>query len=79
MATLAEPRVGFDGLSPVKIAERDDGHANFVNEPGKLRDRVPMGRAGTTEDVLRAVFFFTSPTADFVTGQVLGVAGGWML
>jgi 3-oxoacyl-[acyl-carrier protein] reductase len=40
---------------------------------------VPMGRAGTTEDVLRAVFFFTSPTADFVTGQVLGVAGGWML
>lgn len=45
----------------------------------RLADRVPVGRAGGPEDVSRAVFFFASPAADFVTGQVLAVAGGWQL
>ncbi|MBI3932455.1 MAG: SDR family oxidoreductase [Acidobacteria bacterium] len=42
-------------------------------------DRVPVGRSGAPEDVVRAVLFFASPAADFVTGQVLAVAGGWRL
>jgi NAD(P)-dependent dehydrogenase (short-subunit alcohol dehydrogenase family) len=42
-------------------------------------DRIPVGRPGCTEDVVRAVFFFCSPAADFLTGQVLAVAGGWHL
>jgi 3-oxoacyl-[acyl-carrier protein] reductase len=74
---LEEARHGItvNVVSPGVLADPGDGE----EIPGKLRDRVPMGRAGTTDDVMRAVFFFTSPTADFVTGQVLGVAGGWML
>jgi 3-oxoacyl-[acyl-carrier protein] reductase len=43
------------------------------------RDRIPVGRTGCTDDVVRAVFFFCSPAADFLTGQVLAVAGGWHL
>jgi 3-oxoacyl-[acyl-carrier protein] reductase len=43
---------------------------------GGLGDRVPVGRSGRAEDVARAVLFFASPAADFVTGQVLAVAGG---
>jgi 3-oxoacyl-[acyl-carrier protein] reductase len=42
-------------------------------------DRIPVGRTGCTDDVVRAVFFFCSPAADFLTGQVLAVAGGWHL
>jgi NAD(P)-dependent dehydrogenase (short-subunit alcohol dehydrogenase family) len=42
-----------------------------------LVERVPVGRAGLHDDVARAVFFFASPAADFLTGQVLDVAGGW--
>lgn len=44
-----------------------------------LGERVPAGRAGSAEEVARAVLFFASPAADFVTGQVLAVAGGWLL
>ena len=38
--------------------------------------RIPVGRAGTPEDVAAAVEFFCSPDAGFVTGQVLEVHGG---
>jgi 3-oxoacyl-[acyl-carrier protein] reductase len=44
-----------------------------------LAERVPVGRAGAPEDVARAVLFFASPAAGFVTGQVLAVSGGWLL
>jgi 3-oxoacyl-[acyl-carrier protein] reductase len=43
---------------------------------GSLAERVPVGHAGRLEDVVRAVMFFASPAAHFVTGQVLAVAGG---
>lgn len=75
---LEEARHGItvNVVSPGVLADEGDGEAAL---PSQLSDRVPIGRAGTAEDVLRGVFFFTSPNADFVTGQVLGVAGGWML
>ncbi|WP_028066435.1 SDR family oxidoreductase [Solirubrobacter soli] len=38
--------------------------------------RIPLGRAGTPEDVAEAVAFFCSPRAGYITGQVLEVAGG---
>jgi 3-oxoacyl-[acyl-carrier protein] reductase len=75
---LEEARYGVtvNVVSPGVMEDEGDGEDGI---PGKLRDRVPIGRAATAEDVLRAVFFFTSPAADFLTGQVLAVAGGWML
>ncbi|HVC02525.1 MAG TPA: SDR family oxidoreductase [Steroidobacteraceae bacterium] len=37
---------------------------------------LPVGRVGTPRDVARAVWFFASPEASFVTGQTLYVCGG---
>jgi len=41
-----------------------------------LAEAVPVRRLGEADDVARAVSFFTSPEAGFVTGQVLYVCGG---
>ena len=41
--------------------------------------RVPVGRIGRPGDVSRAVLFFLSDQADFVTGQTLFVCGGTSL
>ncbi len=38
-----------------------------------------VGRPGTGSDVAAAVLFLVSPDADFVSGDVIGVTGGWLL
>jgi len=49
-------------------------------EAARLRDaRFPAGRPPSTDDISAAVGFFASEEASFITGQVLNVAGGWML
>ena len=37
---------------------------------------IPLGRAGTEEDVAHAVAFLASPQASYITGHVLDVNGG---
>lgn len=43
----------------------------------QLADETPLGRIGTPSDVARAASFLASENADFITGQVLGVDGGF--
>ena len=53
--------------------------ATFDDE--KLREdllsRIPLGRVGKPEDVVGAVVYLASPSADLVTGSTLLVDGGW--
>ncbi len=45
----------------------------------QLAQETPLGRLGTPEDVARAVAFLAGDEADFITGQVLTVDGGFIL
>ena len=40
---------------------------------------TPLGRSGTPDDIARAVAFFVSDDAAFITGQVLSVDGGFVM
>ena len=47
-----------------------------------LRDlavQTPLGRLGTPEDISHAVAFLASDKASFITGQVLGADGGFIV
>jgi NAD(P)-dependent dehydrogenase (short-subunit alcohol dehydrogenase family) len=59
----------WDALMP-KGPERD---AFLV---AMAKQEVPLGRMGTAEDIAGAALFLTSALSDFMTGQVLHVAGG---
>jgi 3-oxoacyl-[acyl-carrier protein] reductase len=46
----------------------------------RLLDSIALGRLGTPEEIARAVLFFVSDDAAYVTGQTISVDGGhWML
>jgi 3-oxoacyl-[acyl-carrier protein] reductase len=63
-------------VNPSNIDEKE----LTLGEARRIRDaRFPIGRPPTTEDVAAAVKFFASEEADYITGQVLNVSGGWML
>ncbi|MBT5109692.1 MAG: SDR family oxidoreductase [Rhodospirillaceae bacterium] len=52
----------------------------FGEVPEKLQQAliraIPMRRLATPEDIAGTILFFASPTADYITGQVLSVSGG---
>ena len=45
----------------------------------QLAEETPLGRLGTPEDVAHAVVFLASDKASFLTGQVLGADGGFIV
>lgn len=44
-----------------------------------MRSAIPLGRAGTPEDVAGVVAFLASSQARYITGQVLNVDGGMVM
>lgn len=44
-----------------------------------LRRRTPLERIGTAEDIAGSVLFLSSDNADFITGEVLSVNGGFVI
>lgn len=43
-----------------------------------VRRRAPLGAWGAPADIGAAAVFFAAPAADYVTGQILYVDGGWL-
>jgi 3-oxoacyl-[acyl-carrier protein] reductase len=63
-------------VNPSSIDEKELS----LDEARRMRDaRFPIGRPPTVEDVAISVAFFASEEAEYVTGQVVNVSGGWML
>ncbi len=42
-----------------------------------LREETPLNRLGTPEEVAFAILFLASDRADFITGQIIGINGGF--
>jgi len=45
----------------------------------QIRERTPLGRFGTPEEIANAVCFLASDEAAYITGQVLAVDGGLVM
>jgi 3-oxoacyl-[acyl-carrier protein] reductase len=43
----------------------------------RVLSHIPLGRAGTVEEMAHAVLFFVAPESGYITGQTLSVDGGW--
>lgn len=45
----------------------------------KTLGKIPLARAGSVEDVVKATLFLASQYADYITGQVINVDGGMIM
>lgn len=72
LATTMAPRVRVNALSPGGVW-RD--HPKEFHE--RYRDRTPLGRMATEEDIKGAAAFLASDLSAYVTGHNLAVDGGW--
>jgi 3-oxoacyl-[acyl-carrier protein] reductase len=75
-----------EGLSGITVncvapgAIETDMLASFSSQDkATLAQNTPLGRLGTPEDVAQAIVFLASEEAAFITGQVLGVNGGFVV
>jgi NAD(P)-dependent dehydrogenase (short-subunit alcohol dehydrogenase family) len=55
------------------------GGTQKIGGPFTEPHRIPLGRAGTADDIGAAVLFLASPAASYITGQLLAVDGGFLL
>lgn len=54
--------------------------AHYTPEQVKnFMDKIPMKRFGEADDVAKVVEFLASDGADYITGQVYNVTGGWLM
>lgn len=58
--------------TPLTAPMLDD--AAFAHD---VKERIPLGRLGTPEEVAAVVVFLVSPSASLVTGAVVAADGGW--
>ncbi len=75
--------VGYSGITvncicPGVIDTKMNSRFN-KQELGELISQTPIGRIGRAEDVANLTAFLASDEADFITGQVITVDGGFSL
>lgn len=74
---LAPKKINVNVVAPGAIAT--PGADIDENEAKQFIPMIPAGRIGKPEDIAAATVFLASPGADYITGQVLVVDGGWTL
>jgi len=76
---LATKKISVNAVS-VGILDLPGGNASWMNEAAdKMVTTAPDKRLGKPEDVAGAVVFLASDKANYITGQVITVDGGYTL
>ena len=83
MTRALAKEVGPSGITVNAIAPGviDTDMNKLLSESDKnaLIEETPVSRMGKAEDVARAALFLASEGADFITGEVINVSGGFVI
>jgi NAD(P)-dependent dehydrogenase (short-subunit alcohol dehydrogenase family) len=75
----ADDSINVNALAPgiIKTAQNHEWRETDEELLEDWQRRTPWPRFGEPEDVADAALFLASDRSDFVTGEILGVDGGW--
>lgn len=75
---LAPYKINVNALGPSFF---EVGLSEYVTESPELTEaitaRTPLGRMGRADELAEAVVYLASDAADFITGQIIYIDGGW--
>ncbi len=75
---LATYGINVNGVAPHAI--ETDMSAEWSEEKRKaIVEAIPLKRLGQPEDVAEAVLFLASDKADFITGEIIDINGGFLM
>ena len=75
---LAPSGITVNAVTPGLIETSMNSNLS-VEELSDFVESIPLGRMGTADEVAQAVYFLASENADYITGQILGVNGGYVI
>ena len=77
--SVAPGSIRTPGTKAAMVAQMEKGR-DLAAELGKQFDaRLPLGKSGRPDDIAKVVLFLVSGAADYMTGSLLLVDGGYLL
>ena len=75
----APKNIQVNAIAPGYIAtDNTTALRNDETRNRQILERIPAGRWGQPSDIAASAVFLSSPAADYITGAILNVDGGWL-
>jgi 2-dehydro-3-deoxy-D-gluconate 5-dehydrogenase len=75
----ASKGIQVNAIAPGYIAtDNTTALRNDETRNRQILERIPAGRWGDPSDIAATAVFLASPAADYITGTILNVDGGWL-
>ena len=75
---LAPSGITVNAIAPGLIETNMNSNIS-VEDLNAFVEDIPLGRMGSADEVAAASLFLASDAADYITGQVLGINGGYVM
>jgi NAD(P)-dependent dehydrogenase (short-subunit alcohol dehydrogenase family) len=73
---VAAEGIRVNAVAPGHVLTELHAASGDPGRPARLAPTIPMGRAGSPQEVAEAVLWLLSPAASYTTGAILAVSGG---
>jgi NAD(P)-dependent dehydrogenase (short-subunit alcohol dehydrogenase family) len=73
---VADEGIRVNAVAPGHVLTELHATSGDPDRMTRLAPTIPMGRAGTPEEISEAVMWLLSPAASYTTGAILAVSGG---
>lgn len=75
---LAPSNINVNAISPGLIETGMNSNISIEDLSNFVED-IPLGRMGSADEIATAAYFLASEDSDYITGQILGVNGGFVV